>query len=87
MVLLILGKGLNGGCYQGHFTMPICQGSDEMASMTSPTEPFHARMAHKEVGAATQMTGPLRGVTSGALDSQYTYTICRVQPTGMRSTA
>jgi len=85
MVLLILGKGHNGGCYQGHFTMPICQGSDKMVSMTSPTEPFHAHMAHKEVGAATQMTGLLRGVTNGALDSQYMYIICRVQPTGMQS--
>jgi len=55
--------------------------------MAAPNEPFYACMAHKEVGAATQMTGPLQGVTSGALDSQYTYTIFRVQFTGMRSAA
>ena len=75
MVLVILGKGLNGGCYKGHFTMPICQGSDKMAFMAAPNEPFYACMAHKKVGAATQMTGPLQGVTSGALDSHYTYII------------
>ena len=65
--------------------MKICQGSDKMASIASPTEPFHARMAHNRVGAATQMTGLLRGVTNGTLDSQYMYIICRVKPTGMQS--
>jgi len=87
MVLVILGKGLNGGCYKGHFTMPTCQGSDKMAFMAAPNESFYACMAHKGVGAATQMTGMLRGVTNGALDIQYTYTICRLQPIGMRSAA
>jgi len=75
VVLQVLGKGHNGGCYQGYFTMPTCQGSDKMASMTAPNEPFYACMAHKGVGAATQMTGLLQGVTNGALDIQYTYTV------------
>jgi len=57
-----------------------------MASMTAPNEPFYACMAHKGVGA-TQMTGLLQGVTNGALDSQYTYIIFRVQPIGMWSAA
>jgi len=57
-----------------------------MASMIAPNEPFYACMAHKGVGA-TQMTGLLQGVTNGALDIQYTYIICRLQPIGMRSAA
>jgi hypothetical protein len=40
-----------------------------MDSMTAPAEPFCACMAHIGVGAASQMTGLLRGVVNGVLDS------------------
>jgi len=43
-----------------------------MASITARTEPFCACVAEKGVDAVSQMTGQLRGVTNGVLDSHYT---------------
>jgi len=47
--------------------MSIHQGSDKMASITARTEPFCACVAEKGLGAASQTTGQLRGVTNGVL--------------------
>jgi hypothetical protein len=69
MVLLVLGKQLHRACCRGGFNMPIRQGDDKMALLTRPAKPFCACMAYKRGHAVSWMTGQLRGLTDGGLDS------------------
>jgi len=60
MVLLIVGKRHRAPYSEGHFNIPIHQGSHKMAFAIGRAMPFCTCMAHKGVDAGSQVFRQLR---------------------------
>jgi len=56
MILLIVGKGLHASYSTGRLMTPLMNGYVKMAFAIGRVEPFCVCMAHKRVGAASQVS-------------------------------